>query len=500
MVKRFLILILLISQSQALDFHSLKKRIVEYVGSLDHPNRDTSNTFSKNLAIAGEAHHTTITIYSAGLAIISEEKNVTLDHGGNVKLMYKDVPSKVDLSSVSMIFDHNVTLYSQKYAYDVVNYESLLRRYVGKYILYIGEKGDKKQKKATLLATKPIIVKDAKNGTIFTPYKVFFENIPEDMAVTPSLFWDLRTDATSLVIKLEYLTHAISWKSDYNLYLKSDKLFNLNSWITASNHSGASYKDAKITVVTGKVKQVKHASDQNKTKQAEIQPQPEKIDHLQDSNRSRYSAYVIPHRENLQNKEEKQIVFIRKKGISYAQYLLNEKVYRFDEENLTKLSFSKVLAFKNSQTNHLGISLPQGVVRVYNYRTGGLTGHRFIGSTTMQDIKKDELVELRIGEAEGVVADEQLMTHTSTPKEQTIRYRIRIKNSKERAREIKLKRSIPAQVEKVTIQDNCKAPCQRKKLSDLSLIYTVDLNVGETYELDITYRLKAEKNSPKESL
>jgi hypothetical protein len=484
----------------ALDFQAIKKSVLEYINSLDHPNRDTSNTFSKNLAIAGKAHHTEITIYSAGLAIVSQEKNVTLDHSGNVKLMYTDVPSKVDLSSVSMLFDHNVTLYSQKYAYDVVNYQSLLRRYVGKYVLYIDEKGDKKQKKAILLATDPIIIKDVKSGIIFTPYKVFFENIPEDMAVTPSLFWDLHTDAEELTIKLEYLTDAISWKSDYNLYLKSSQSLDLSSWITASTHSGASFRDAKITVVTGEVQRLKQPKEHNQSSDTAPAPLPKESELSQENNTSRYSVYEIPHRENLMNKEQKQIVFIRKKGISYRRYLLNEKTYHFNEANSTTLSFSNILAFENRLSNHLGVSLPRGVVRVYDYGSAGVANRRFIGSTTMPDIKEGELIELNIGKDKEVTAIEKMQIQKGTDGKRTVHYRITVKNMGDRIKPIKLRRTIPKQVDDVTITDTCQDPCSSEKPSKLSRLYRIDLEADKHYELNITYILTPVAKSVKESL
>ena len=142
-----------------------------------------------------EAEKTEMIIYMSDVAMVSQEKHVKILQAGDVKLMYTEIPSKVDLSSVSMSFDKAVELFSQQYAYDVVGFDSLLHHYIGKYILYTNSEVDKKRKRATLLSANPILIQDSKDKTIFKPHQIFFEDIPDDMAVTPSLFWDIRTEA-----------------------------------------------------------------------------------------------------------------------------------------------------------------------------------------------------------------------------------------------------------------------------------------------------------------
>ena len=492
MFRLLLIYIMILSASQSIDFNTLKEDTLAYIDSLDHPNKETGNKFSKNLAIAKEAKNTHITIYSVGLAMVTEEKNVSITMPGNVKIMYADVPSKVDLSSVSMHFDKNVTLYSQKYAYDIVNFSSLLRRYLGKYILYINDKTDKKQKKATLLATDPIIVKDLKSGNIFTPFKVFFENIPEDMAVTPTLFWDIYTKAKALNIKLEYLTDAITWKSDYNLYLKSDYQLDLNSWITIANNSGARYKDANITIVTGTVNRIASHNDVNVSKKIEKRS----IVKKEDKDRSDYSLYTIPHTENLRNKEEKQISFIRGERVEYEEYLLNDKVYDFQEHNLTSLHFAKVLAFENSEENHLGRALPQGIVRIYKYDT--LSSKRFIGAAKIANIKENDKVELDIGKSREIVGEEKMLVSKQSGLKAHIAYMIKMKNSSQQSRVIKLKRSIPDKVGEVLMKDSCHKQCKKEKLSALSMLYHITLEPEQIYELKIEYFINSKADMQKE--
>jgi len=495
MLKFVTLFILLLTQLDALDFAALKERIIAYVDSLDHPNRDQKNKFAKNLAIAKEAVDTHMMIYSSGLAMVREEKNVTIAYPGDVKIMYENVPSKVDLSSVSMVFDHNVTLYSQRYAYDVVNFHSLLRRYQGKYILYINDKTDKKEKKAVLLATDPVIVKDLKSGTIFTPYKVFFEDIPEDMAVTPTLFWDVHTGARDLHINLEYLTDGIAWSCDYNLYMKGDGRFDLSSWISIVNESGASYKDTNITIVTGKIKQVE-PQEQNGTKPVSEEPAAQ-TEQGATAKGIRYALYQIEHREDLPNKTKKQVLFFQKKGIRYSEYLMNEKRYDFSDGNQSALHFSKILAFENRETNHLGMPLPQGIVRVYAYDS--LSSKRFVGSARIPNIKKGERVELTMNGSPEIVGEEKRVSFEKTELEEHISYSVKLKNTSDRTIEAKLKRSIPEKVGEIRMQDNCRRQCSKEQLSPLSTLYRIRMEPDQLYELKIEYDINSKTDTKKEA-
>ncbi len=495
MLKLFVLLLLLVSHIQAIDFSSIKDNIVTYVEALDHPNKEVGNTFSKNLAITEKSINMHITIYSAGLAMVFEEKSVTIPTPGNVKIMYSDVPSKIDLSSVSMVFDKNVTLYSQKFAYDVVNFDSLLKRYVGKYILYINDENDEKQKKATLLATNPIIIRDLKSGNIFTPFKVFFENIPEDMAVTPTLFWDINTKSEQLGIKLEYLTDAIMWESDYNIYLKDNGEFDLNSWITITNNSGASYKDANITIVTGKINRVKYKDDNSsKTHKQSVS----KVKKSKQKDSAEYAFYSVPHKEDLKNNEKKQITFIQGKGIPYKIYLMNDKQYDFKDLNKTVLKFSKVLAFENRISNHLGIALPQGIVKIYSYDT--LSSKRFMGSTPIANIKENETVELIIADTKDVIGEEKMLSFKQTDIKEHITYVIKLKNTSSKMRAVKLKRSIPDKVGDVSIKDSCQKQCRKEQVSNLSILYHISLKPDQIYELEITYEINTKADVKKENL
>jgi hypothetical protein len=155
-----------------------------------------------NLAITSAPKEVALTLYGSNLAMITEKRSVEIEKPGQVKLMYPGVPSSIDTSSILASFSEPVRLYSQNYSYDVISYSSLLKYHLGKTIHYIEKKDSVEIKEGTLLATNPLLVRERNFGVIFTPYQIFFPDIPREMAVKPSLFWNIETRAKALDIGL----------------------------------------------------------------------------------------------------------------------------------------------------------------------------------------------------------------------------------------------------------------------------------------------------------
>jgi hypothetical protein len=496
MYKAIISLLVLNSCSPAIDLQNIKEDVLKYVNSLDHPHRDMSNTFSKNLVIADDADSTHMMIYMSDVAMISQKKHVSIPGKGDMKLMYTGIPSKVDISSVSMLFDKEVKLFSQQYAYDVISYDSLLRRYRGKYVLYTNSALDKKRSRGTLLSIDPVIVQDIKDNSIFKPHQIFFEDIPDDMAGTPSLFWDIHTEAKSLDIQLEYLTKGISWKCDYNVYIKDDTHLNLRSWITIKNESGAFYRDANISLISGEVKQVVQKVESNEANKTAKADTPSFVVDDEDNSSEKapkYVLYKIEHMENIKNNETKQISFIESKDIRYSSYLHNEADYTLKDFGEQKLHFSQMLLFENSQKNQLGISLPPGVMRFY--KNDALRGKYFMGSSSLPRVNGGKMVDIVLGSSHDIIGTEKVVAHKESNGRVHVVYKITLENYSTEEKTVKVLRAFPGTAKELKIADSCKDICQKKKLSALATRYSLKLKAGETYAFEIHSSAKKEAES-----
>jgi len=441
---------------------------------------------SENLAIANAPTSISLTIYNKNLGMVIEERKATIDHPGKVKLMYPGIPSAIDTSSVIASFRQKTSLFSQNYSFDVINYDSLLKYHLGKTINYTEKKDSVEIKEGTLLAIQPLLVRERNFGVIFTPYQVFFPDIPKDMAVKPSLFWNIETEAKELDIRLKYLSKGLGWKSDYTIDLRDDKTLDLNSWITISNQSGASYNEANITVLAGEVNMPK-VRKRTRVLYSKVAAAADDDGNIRNEAFSGYHIYHIPFKETIKDKERKQISFIQKKGIGYKRYALNSEMVYFDNFGERKLAFDQLVTFENRTENHLGIPLPRGTIRVYREDAGHTS--RFIGSSTIHDIPKDENVTLTIGKYFDIVGKERVTAYRETRTEKHIQYKITVSNRSKHKEAVRIKKSVPVNQGKLTVDDTCNTPCSRKSLSVFATEYTIDLKPDESYTLTVGYSL-----------
>lgn len=444
-----------------------------------------ADTSIKNLAIAQTPKTVMLTVYNNDLAMIHETRRATLDKRGKVKLMYPGIPSSIDTSSVIASFEQEVQLFSQNYSFDVISYDSLLNHHIGKRVLYTEKDDSVEIKEGILLSTSPLLIREKNYGAIYIPNQLFFPNIPKDMAVKPSLFWNIQTDAKELDIDLKYLTKGMSWKSDYTLNIIDESRLNLNAWITIINNSGATYTDANITVLAGEVQQARPTPEVEIYKSKKLRLAPTTI---QNESFSGYHIYKIPFKETIKNREQKQISFIQKEDISYNRYAINSQSFHFSNFGKRKLSFNQTIEFSNSQKNNLGIPLPKGTVRVYQEDKSKTS--RFVGSQSISNIPQDEKVKIVIGKHFDIVGTESILDFKETKREKHISYKVSISNHSTKDEIVKLKRNVPKNSGKLTIKDSCNKECSKEKISAFTTLYSLKLKAKENYTLNISYDIK----------
>ena len=447
----------------------------------------TSLLAAENLAITNAPENISLTVYGSNLAMISEKRSAMIDNPGRVKLMYPGVPSMIDTSSVIATFSQQTNLFSQNYSYDVISYNSLLKYHLGKSVLYTEDEEATERKEGTLLSVSPILIREKSEGAIHVPYKVFFSNIPKAMAIKPSLFWNIETEAKKLDIDLKYLTKGLSWKSDYTIDLTDDTTLDLNSWVTITNNSGATYHDADITVLAGDVN-IPQEQESRRVYAKRAMAMAEDSGNIQNEAFSGYHIYKIPFRETIKDKEKKQISFIQKKAITYEKYAFNKETFYFSNFGERKLNFSQVIEFKNSEENRLGIPLPKGTVRVYKEDQSNVS--RFVGAANITNIPKGETVKLTIGKYFDIVGKEKIIDYRQTKREKHITYEITISNHSKKDEVLKLQKNIPANQGKLTITDSCDKQCSKEQLTAFAARYTISLKPDETYTMTISYDVK----------
>jgi len=446
-----------------------------------------ANQADKNFAIATDPHDIKLTIYNQNLAMVSEKRSADIEKMGRVKIMYSGIPTSIDTTSVIASFRPDATLYSQNYSFDTISYQSLLKYHLGKTIHYTEKDDSVEILEGTLISLSPILIREKNYGAIYQPHQLFFPDIPKDMAIKPSLFWNIETLSNRLDIDLTYLTKGISWSSDYNINIKDSQRLTLNGWITITNNSGATYTNADISVMAGNVNtdRSKDALRLYKENMRRARAESKKEYKVKTQSIMGYHLYKIPFKETIKDRETKQIAFIKKDGIRYKKYSISKNNFYFSNFGTRKLSLMQVIEFKNSINNHLGIALPQGKVRVY--KKDKEQQLHFVGSNHIKNSPKEETIKVSIGEPFDIVGKEVVTKYINTSKKRYISYNINIKNRGNKQETIKIQKKVPINRGKLIVKDSCTNQCTKKQLNALSTLYTISLEPKEVYNMNVVY-------------
>ncbi|HXY55309.1 MAG TPA: DUF4139 domain-containing protein [Nitrospirota bacterium] len=355
-----------------------------------------------------------LTIYNANIGLVKDQRRIKLFKGTG-SLRFMDVSSQIIPTSVqikSLVDPETLRVLEQNYEYDLLNPQKLLDKYVGKEVkLYIRNPYTEREEvvAATLLSNngQPIF-KIGDEITFGHPGRIVFPGVPEDLNAKPTLVWMIENGLTSAQkIEASYLTSGINWHSDYVVILneKDDKA-DLSGWVTIDNHSGATYKNAKLKLVAGDINQVKDEVEYG-SKMMRIAQAAAKADAPQFKEDSflEYHIYTLDRPATVKDNQTKQISLVAANDIPVKKELLysGAKYYYYDRYG-DVISNQKVGVFveiQNRREHNLGIPLPKGTVRVYKADKEGSL--QFAGEDRIDHTPKDEKVRIKIGDAFDVV-------------------------------------------------------------------------------------------------
>ena len=354
-----------------------------------------------------------ITIYNNNLAFVDEKRHSAVKKGRQ-SLLFEGVPSSVITQSVMASFKGpKIDLFSQNFIFDLVSLRSMLDKSISKEVSFYTNSKDPKLLKGTLLSVDPVMVQQNMSKKIFAlekPTQVIFSSIPADMITKPSLLWNIKSKASGKVeVDLKYLTRGIKWRSDYvaDLDQKSKKL-SLSGWITIKNNSGATYKNAQISCIAGELNLPRTQSVEYDDKMAVARSNSFKVEQQSIGG---YHLYKIPFKEQINDKQQKQILFFDKKDISYksyGSYISNN----YGNRSTQKISFTNTIEFENTKKNNLGIPLPAGTFRIYQKDSQKQT--HFMGQDLLANLPVDENVTIKVGKLFDVTGKKSITKYINT--------------------------------------------------------------------------------------
>jgi hypothetical protein len=261
------------------------------------------------------------------------------------------------------------------------------------------------------------------------PGAPLFPASTDGLLLKPTLRWQIDSEkAQKVSAELAYITGGLSWEATYNIVAPdaddaSGKIAATGSaqekaevlgWVTIHNHSGTDFAMARIKLMAGDVAKISpriygntnvqvYATGQDAAVIGAVTQKAFDDFHLYDLNRT----------TSLRDGEIKQVQFIEASGValnrtyvydgsgqniqSYSAYSGN---FNRDQNYGLNSGTTKVQIFdefKNSESNHLGIPLPAGRIRLYRRDADGQM--EFVGESTIDHTPSEDTVKISTGNA-----------------------------------------------------------------------------------------------------
>jgi hypothetical protein len=360
-----------------------------------------------------------VTIYNENLALIKDQRKVQLKRGAS-SLAFRDVSARMRPETAllrSTTAPGSIAVLEQNFDFDLLTPQKLLEKYVGRSVSIIRTNtatGQETTEQAQVLsANSGVVLKIGDRIETGIPGRIIYSDVPANLRDRPTLVMALdNAGAQQQDLELSYLTGGLAWKADYVVELNSaeDKL-DISGWVTLTNTSGATYRNAKLQLVAGDVNRVKDgapfAGKQFLHREVAVDaPRPQA---MVEETLFEYHLYTLTRPTTIAENQTKQVSLLSASGVPTRKELLlkgNDHYYRSSYGDLgKKMKVGVFVEFDNKEASQLGMPLPKGVIRVYKKDRAG--NAQFIGEDRVDHTPKNETVRLKLGDAFDVTADKK---------------------------------------------------------------------------------------------
>ena len=434
-----------------------------------------------------------ITVYNSNFGLVREQRRIDLGKG-RVALSYQDVSAHIQPETVhirSLESPDALTVLEQNYRYDLLTPEKMLEKYVGKrvkVVRYNEKLGTDEVKDADVLAVEggPVLRIDGEVVTGF-PGRFVFPEVPDNLVAKPTLVWLLASGVEKQRVEVTYLTQNLSWRADYVLVLddKNEK-GDLTGWVTLTNGSGTTYRNAELKLVAGDVQRVQPPQTMVvEMEEAAPMAPPAPAPQFRQESLFEYHLYTLSRPTDLLDKETKQVTLLEAHDVKVEKKLVftgQEYWFRSRYPDLPKNQKVGVFVkFENDEKHGLGMPMPKGTVRVYKADSSG--AQQFVGEDAIDHTPRDEKIEIKLGEAFDVVADRKQMDWKALGEcSSETAWEIELRNHKDTAERVEVHE--PAHGDWEIVQSS--HPAVKKDAQNLEF----DVNVPARGATKITYRVR----------
>lgn len=345
-----------------------------------------------------------VTIYNDDLALIQDVRQVDLP-AGRSRQEFPDVSAAIRPETVTL-GGEAFGIVEQNFDYDLLSPASLMQKAVGQTVTLLRTNpatGAETRERATVLAVNGgVVMRIGERIEVLRddglPVRVIFDSIPPDLRARPTL--SVTVDSSRAGVRpltLSYLSTGLSWHADY-VALFDEKLgrIDLQGWITLTNTTGTTFKDASTLLVAGNA----GPAPQNVRRGAGVRGDRASLTSPGTETGSReqvgdYYLYPIAGRTTIANAQTKQVSFIDVSGATARKAYEFRNEWQGSQEEAR--SAATVLKFSTAKAGGVGDALPAGTVRVYMKDARGQS--QFIGESAIPHTPGGSSLALRTGEA-----------------------------------------------------------------------------------------------------
>jgi hypothetical protein len=465
-----------------------------------HPVAATPKATGQDSTTLDDQVELAVTVYNSDIALVRDVRNLQLP-GGSFDLRFMDIAATVNPATVhfrSLSEPARVSVLEQNYEYDLLEPDKLLRKYVGREVTLVRSvqrngTAQQEEVKAHLLSYNngPVWRIGGEIVTGLHADHIRFPELPENLFSRPTLIWTLQNGgATRHRVEASYLASKLSWNADYVLTVsRDDKAADLDGWVTLTNGSGTTFRNANLQLVAGDLNRVRQSISERRFDAARQQMELAAAAPMAQEAFSEYHLYTLGRKTTINNAETKQVsmlggtgVPVRKRFVVDGQYMY----YRNAQHPGAPLKdvVQVYYDFKNEEKAGLGVPMPAGTVRVYQADSKG--GVHFAGEDRINHTPKDETLKLKIGNAFDVVCErKQTDFEKISGNVYEIEYEIALRNHKTTAITVEVNEPIGGTWRMLT------ASHQWTKTEAWAAGFTVPVKAGGTstlrYRVRVTY-------------
>ena len=427
--------------------------------------------------ISAQSGDATLTIYKDGTALIKQPVIWIVSKGKSV-INWDKLPASIQRDTPFLNLD-GATVISQRFNDKVFSSTDYFMDLKGQKIS-LKPNGGKMITGLLMEINQKSVSISYRNG-VYTfnreelEYMSSLNKVPNPV-FKPYLSWDIQTSkAGNLKGELVYKSKNFSWSTVYRIKMTDEIHGELIADAVIDNASDLDFTSARLQLVEGNLNKLSRKG-RTTLKSAAMNT---RVTTEQAMNREELGDYHIYPLKDAHNLQANESITVRMYGPLNVKY---KKTYVFEnsERRQKEEPLEVKITLKNTESNGLGIPLPDGKIELYTYSSKG--GLEYIGADKMGQVPKGQSTEITSGRAFDVVGNRKVLNYDRQRKSEEAVIEIKVTNARSENVDVLL-------IEHINGDWIIKDESLDYLKKDASTIhFPLILNAGETKNVYYTYR------------